>query len=39
MTPRSLGVPDGTTTPTTSSALKSTNGSITARCVDSRRLE
>ena len=39
MRPRSLSVPDGTTTPTTSRAEKSTNGVITARWVVSRRLE
>ena len=39
MMPRSLCVPDGTTTPTMSRAEKSTNGSITARWVVSRRLE
>jgi len=39
MTLRSLSLPDGTTTPTTSSALKSTYGVITARWVVSRGLE
>ena len=38
ITPRSLRVPEGTTTPTRSRLPKSTNGSITARWVDSRTL-
>ncbi len=39
ITARSLSEPDGTTTPTRSSAAKSTKGSITARWEESRRLE
>ncbi len=39
MTARSLVAPDGTTTPTTSRALKSTKGAISTRCELSRRLD